>query len=105
MTRIYYPQNTEIAYLEADINYTIFHLKDGKKIVSSTTLKKHEEEYSRFDFLRINKSSLVNPTYIKTVEKKGKKAKITLLSGTEITVSRRKISLINIIETQIKFHE
>lgn len=95
MTRISYPQNTEIAYLEADVNYTIFHLHDGKKLISSTTLKKHEMVYSKYDFLRINKSNLINPIYIKSVEKRGKKAKVTLLSGTEIIVARRKIGILN----------
>lgn len=94
MIRISYPQNTEIAYLEADVNYTIFHLHDGKKLVSSTTLKKHEEVYSQYDFLRISKSSLVNPNFIKSIERNGKKAKITLLSGTEITIARRRLNLI-----------
>ena len=67
------PKNNEITYLEAAVNYTIFHLNDGKKVVSSFTLKKYEEDIRLTGFLRVHKSYLLNPEYVKGVEKKVKK--------------------------------
>ncbi|CAH0994102.1 hypothetical protein EMA8858_00209 [Emticicia aquatica] len=94
MTPFKTPQNQEITYLEADINYTIFHLNSGKKIVSSATLKKHETDTRLAGFLRIHKSFLLNPEFIKNYEQHGKKATIHLSNGKKLAVSRRKISLI-----------
>ncbi len=64
MTRLKTPENKEITYLEADVNYTIFHLNDGKKIVTSFTLKKYEGDNRYTGFLRVSKSCLLNPAYI-----------------------------------------
>lgn len=88
------PENNEINYLEADINYTIFHLNDGKKIVSSFTLKKYETDIHLAGFLRVHKSFLLNPNSIINYKQEGKKATIELSNGTKVQVSRRKIGLI-----------
>ena len=89
------PKNNEITYLEAAVNYTIFHLNDGKKVVSSFTLKKYEEDIRLTGFLRVHKSYLLNPEYVKGVEKKGKKASVKMMDGTLLCVSRRKLNLIS----------
>ncbi len=94
MNRLKTPENNEINYLEADINYTIFHLNDGKKVVSSFTLKKYEGEYRHAGFLRVSKSFLLNPDSILHCEQIGKKATIELSNGRKVQVSRRKIGLI-----------
>lgn len=86
------PQSQEIAYLKADINYTIFYLQNGRKFVSSTTLKQHQAQL--MSFLRVNKSHLLNPDFIKSISKEGKKATVKLIDGSEVQVSRRKLSLI-----------
>ncbi len=94
MTPLKTPENNQIAYLEADINYTIFHLNDGKKIVSSFTLKKYAEDNRLAGFLRVHKSLLLNPKYITHYEQQGKKASVILSTGQTLQVSRRKINLI-----------
>jgi DNA-binding LytR/AlgR family response regulator len=88
------PNSNEITYLEADINYTIFHLKNGQKIVSSFTLKKYEADSNLVGFLRVHKSFLLNPDFIKQYEQHGKKATILLSNGRTVDVSRRKINLV-----------
>jgi DNA-binding LytR/AlgR family response regulator len=88
------PENNEINYLEADINYTIFHLYDGKKIVSSFTLKKYEADSRLTGFLRVHKSFLLNPDSIVDCKKVGKKATVELIDGKKVQVSRRKIGLV-----------
>lgn len=97
MTRIVYPQSSEIIYLEANLNYTIFHLKNGKKILSSSTLKVHETSEQLEHFLRVHKSFLLNPTSIVGYTQKGKKAVIELNSGTKVQVARRKLSVVKTI--------
>ncbi len=96
------PENNEITYLEADINYTIFHLKNGTKIVSSFTLKKYETDAQLNDFLRVHKSFLLNPQFIKHFNKKGKKGTIQLTNGEVLEVSRRKL---NMVKTKINIHQ
>jgi DNA-binding LytR/AlgR family response regulator len=88
MIKINYPQSNEILFLRGDINYTEFHLVDGKKMVSSTTLLRHQE---RLDgFLRVSRKHLVNPEYVKEFRKEHKIHFVVLLSGHELKVSRRK---------------
>lgn len=87
-------QSTNIIYLEADINYTTYHLIDGRKVVSSFTLKKYEQKQELGTFLRVNKSYLLNPDFIKNCEKKGNKTSIELSNGKIVQVSRRKVGLV-----------
>lgn len=94
MTPLKTPENNEITYLEADINYTIFHLKNGTKMVSSFTLKKYETDIQLNGFLRVHKSFLLNPQFIKHFNQNGKKATIQLTNGKTLEVSRRKLSMV-----------
>lgn len=94
MTPLKTPNNNEISYLEADINYTIFHLNDGKKIISSFTLKKYETDSRLAGFLRVHKSVLINPDFVKNIVKDGKKATVRMQDGTTLKVSRRKLHLV-----------
>jgi DNA-binding LytR/AlgR family response regulator len=80
----------DIVYLKADINYTEFYLKDGKKIVSSFTLKRHEADERLKGFLRVNKSYLVNQLYIGQYKAHHKDVRIYLTNGYEIKVARRR---------------
>jgi DNA-binding LytR/AlgR family response regulator len=70
MPRIILPEHPQIAYLQADVNYTVFHLSDGSKVISSRTLKKYASVYEQFDFLRISRSYLLNPSFIASVTPK-----------------------------------
>ena len=94
MTRSLYPQNNEIAYLEANINYTIFHLGNGKKFVSSTTLKRHAAKEDLQHFVRVNRSILLNPEHISKLSTHGRVIIIRMSNGTELQVSRRKKSYV-----------
>jgi two-component system LytT family response regulator len=100
MKRIEYPSEQEILFLKGVVNYTEFHLTNGKKIVSSSTLKRHEEELN--GFLRVSKSHLLNPEYIKRLHRFGAELKVELKGGRRIGVSRRRKKMIN--EIQLKQH-
>lgn len=52
----------EIVRLQGDGNYTWIHLVDGKKYLIAVTLKRWTERLP--DFLRLNKTDLVNPVWV-----------------------------------------
>ncbi|MBA4850279.1 LytTR family DNA-binding domain-containing protein [Emticicia sp. BO119] len=83
-----------IIYLEADVNYSIFHFENGKKRISSFTLKYYENKEETNHFLRIHRSYLLNPHYIISIYKRGHNSFIKMANGKEIKVSRRKRGLI-----------
>ncbi|MDG1913934.1 MAG: LytTR family DNA-binding domain-containing protein [Crocinitomix sp.] len=84
-------QVNTILYAQADDNYSIIHLMDGKKHVVSKTLKFFDEMLKDLGFMRIHKSHLVNMGGI-TEYKKGKTAQVKLSNGTwlDISIQRKK---------------
>jgi two-component system, LytTR family, response regulator len=74
-----------ILYLEANINYTIIHTIDGKRFLSSRTLKVYEDRLPQF--IRANKKELLNRNYI---QKSANSDIIILSNGNEISISRRR---------------
>lgn len=80
----------DIIYLKADINYTEFFMNDGRKFTSSSTLKRHQADERLKDFLRVNKSYLVNRRYIDECRDDATGNRIYLTNGDEIRVSRRR---------------
>lgn len=80
----------DIIYLKADVNYTEFYLKDGRKFTSSLTLKHHQSDERLKDFLRVNRSYLINSQYIDEYKSNRKDVRIYLINGDEIRVSRRR---------------
>jgi DNA-binding LytR/AlgR family response regulator len=90
MLKDYNIYSQDIVYLKADINYTEFYLRDGKKIVSSLTLKHHEADERLKGFLRVHKSYLVNQMYIGQYRSYQKDVRIYLTNGYEIKVARRR---------------
>lgn len=85
-SRRYVPPE-EIQHLESDLNYTLISLVDGKKILSSTTLKKIEGRLVSFkNFVRVNKSAIVNLDYVENHEDLG----FRLSDNRILTFSRRR---------------
>jgi len=80
----------DIIYLKASSNYTEFYLKDGKKFTSSFTLKRHQEDERLKDFLRVNKSHLINRQFIDEYRTTYNCLTVYLSNGYEIRVSRRR---------------
>lgn len=90
MLRNYRLYSQDIIYLKADINYTEFYMKDGRKLISTSTLKHHQADERLKDFLRVNKSYLVNKEYIGQYRAMNKDVRIYLTNGYEIKVARRR---------------
>ena len=80
---------SNIVFVEADSNYSIFHLKQGEKLVTAKPLKDIEELLNGKEFIRIHKSVLVNFRYIKSYSNKNG-WQIFLSDGTVLPVSRRR---------------
>jgi two-component system LytT family response regulator len=60
----------DIIHIEADSNYSVFHLINLEKIAVSKVLKEYEEILPENRFIRIHKSSIVNLKYVKEYNSK-----------------------------------
>ncbi|MCP9768218.1 LytTR family transcriptional regulator [Lacihabitans sp. LS3-19] len=85
---------SQLVLLEAIENYTLFHLNDGSKLISSSTLKRHQENLCNSKFLRVNRSMLINSQFIVNTILKKDTHFIRLQNGKEIRVSRRRVDTI-----------
>ncbi len=54
----------QLMYCEADGNYTHFYLKDKKKLTICKTLKYYTQLLDAYRFVRVNKSNLLNISYV-----------------------------------------
>lgn len=82
---------SEIIRCEANNNYTLFFLKDGKRFIASKTLKEYDEILSEYGFFRTHKSHLVNLSFVAHLASGDG---VSLQDGTVIEVSRRKKPLL-----------
>jgi two-component system LytT family response regulator len=85
----------EILYLQGDNGYTTVFLNNGKKVVTSKTLKDYEELLPGTTFLRTHQSYLVNELYIGRY--RPKESLIYLKNGTQIPVSSRKKEMVDLL--------
>jgi two-component system, LytTR family, response regulator len=60
-----------IIYMRGEDNYTTFFLQKDRKIVVARTLKEFELKLSASGFLRIHKSYIINPSFLRGLVKKG----------------------------------
>lgn len=81
----------QIIHVEADSNYSIFHLHDSEKITVSKVLKEYEELLPESQFVRVHKSSIVNLNYLQEYNSRNG-LELTLKNGQRIAVSRRRAS-------------
>ena len=80
----------DILYMDADSNYTIFHLSDLRKIVVTKSMKEFEDLLDEKSFFRIHKSSIINLKYLKEFSRvDGYYAVMT--GNSSIPVSRRRV--------------
>ncbi len=82
-------QIQDIIMLEADSNYTIFHLTDGTKIISSKTLKVWIAQLTSLSntFKRIHRGFFINTHHV--IEYKSSQRVIVLSGGLEVNIARR----------------
>lgn len=80
-----------IIYCIANNNYTMIYDLRGNKILVSKTLREYDDLLSNFNFFRVNRSHLINLSYIREY-KKAKRPIIVMSNGAEInlTTTRKK---------------
>ncbi len=80
-------QTKDIAYCQAESNYTNVVMADNRKILVAKTLKEIDETLSGKDFFRVHNSFLVNINHIAKFVR-GDGGYILMPDNTQITISR-----------------
>ncbi|HEX8607716.1 MAG TPA: LytTR family DNA-binding domain-containing protein [Pedobacter sp.] len=86
---VYIIDKANIIRVEAMSNYSVFMLADHKKIVVSKTLKEYETVLDDDQFMRVNRSVIVNLDFV-VKYRKGDGGTLELSDGSEIEVSPQK---------------
>ena len=79
----------DIIYLEANINYTYFHLAGQLRYIASRTLKDFEEMLPAEAFIRIHNSYIINKDYAERYIR-GDGGQVVLTNGVVLDVAKRK---------------
>ncbi|MFN3851557.1 MAG: LytR/AlgR family response regulator transcription factor [Spirosomataceae bacterium] len=89
-------QPDEVVYLSSLENYTKFHLSGGRVLISSRTMKLHQEQLNVIgqNFARIHRKFLLNLKYLNCIEESEDGHVARLSTGEEIIVSRRKAKIL-----------
>jgi two-component system LytT family response regulator len=84
---------SNIVRLEAESNYTTFHLMPAKRILVGKTLKSFEALLAEHQFLRVHQTHLVNPTHISEFVKTDG-GYLLMQDGAKVAVSVRRRQLV-----------
>ena len=79
----------EIVYLEANQNYTLIHLLNGRVRLSAQTLLFHVNNYLDDSFIRIHRAFCVNKNYIQSIDQLDYPNYLLLNGGAKLSISRR----------------
>jgi two-component system LytT family response regulator len=82
--------NKKIDYLKADANYTVLHLHSGEQLVSAYSLKVFTILFASDSFIRVDRSYLVNTSFISGASRWEKGLYVRLKNNTELLVPRRR---------------
>lgn len=89
----------EIIYLESNDRYTIFHLTNNRRRISSLSLNFFESLLNPSTFFRIHRSAIVNCNAVQQVSE-SRAAEATMVNGDKIQVAyRRKSQFLAQLET------
>lgn len=77
-----------IIMLESQSNYSIFHLKNGKKRIYAHTIRYFEDQLLNQQFIRVHSGFLINPSFV--VEYNQEDGKLKMENNLEASISRRK---------------
>ena len=78
-----------IVWLEGEASYTRVHFQNGTNTIVAQPLSWFEQ---KLDFIRVHRSAIVNPAYVKEFgQKKGRSGWVRLLNNTHIPVSRDRL--------------
>jgi DNA-binding LytR/AlgR family response regulator len=77
-----------VILIKGDINYTKFYLEGGKVKTVSHSIKFFESHLETHGFLRVHRSFMINPNYVKTYN--SEQEEITMSNGQIANISRRR---------------
>lgn len=80
---------SNIIFIEADSNYSVFHLKDAGNLIISKPLKEFEDILEASGFSRIHKSAIINLQYVNSYSNKNG-FEVILDNKAILPVSRRR---------------
>ena len=78
----------DVILLEGNINYTIFHLEDGRTKVVPHSIKFFEPYLETHGFLRVHRAYMVNPIHVKGYQREDDCLMMT--NGLMANISRRR---------------
>lgn len=90
----------KIKLLEADVNYTTVYFNDGTKTLVSTTMGTIESRLPKGNFVRINRSTVVNRSAVSHYFIRPDFDEVKLADASFVKVSRRRKMEIRKILTQ-----
>lgn len=77
-----------VVLLKGNINYTTFYLEHGQEKVVAHTLKFFEPFLETHGFLRVHRSFIINPNFVKEYNHEDKF--LMMSNGQKATISRRR---------------
>ena len=93
LDHIHIVNQDEIIRIEADRNYSTFHIIDGRKIMVSKSIKEFEDQLNDKGFYRIHKSHLINISMVKYFDK-AEGGYVVMNDGVSVPVASRKRELL-----------
>jgi two-component system LytT family response regulator len=78
----------EIVMLQGDINYSLFYLQGGRKVLIPRTLKIFEELLENYNFLRTHRGFIINCDHLLRIDKLQEEAFLT--NDLQASISRRR---------------
>lgn len=85
----------DIIYLESDSNYTnIYSKRRSAKTLVALSLCKIQEALTAANFVRVNRSFLINISYVKRYEEERNTVCLTLTNNIKLRSSRRRTALV-----------
>lgn len=86
-----------IVMIEAELNYSLIYLTNGRKCMVSICLKRLEERFAGVSsFTRVHRSFIVNTDYLKSVNQ----GQVVMEHNLKCLVSRRKLKNITLKVSQ-----
>lgn len=89
LEKIHIASIEDIVRLESNVNYTMFHFKDGTRLLVTKTLKEFDGMLSDHGFIRVHQSHLINVEYLKEFVKTDG-GYLVMTDKSEVPVSTRK---------------
>lgn len=81
-----------VVLLKGNVNYTTFILEHGREKVVAHTLKFFEDYLETRGFLRVHRSFMINPNFVK--EYNEEQEFVTMVNGHKAMIARRRKSIL-----------